>query len=203
MNIENENNINQWARDRKKILNDLKGYISEDRYIHTLGVEETAVKMARIFGIDENKASLAALLHDCAKELGQDEIMKMARQDGWPITKWDEQRPGELLHAPASAFLADKEFSIKDKDVLQAIKYHTLGNNHMSQLDMVIFVADMIEPNRNFPGVEKLRKIAFSDLIKAVLACLEHTLSYLHNKKIEVHPQTNETYLSLQRYKSK
>lgn len=190
--IDQKNNAN-----RDEILDRLKDSLSKDRYKHTLGVEETAVKMAKIYGVDEKKASLAALLHDSAKELSKDQIIEMAVKEGWPISKLEEKQPKELLHAPASAHIASQIFDIKDRDILQAITFHTLGNENMTPLEMIIFVADMVEANRSYPGVEELRSLAYIDLKNAAKACLEHTLSFLNNKKVEIHPQTSKTYQSL------
>lgn len=184
---------------RERILKKLKSYISEPRYQHTLGVEEIAIQIAKEYNINLEKICLAALLHDCAKERSKNDIIEMAKVQGWPITSLEEQQTGELLHAPASAYLAQRDFGICDNEVLDAITYHTLGREKMTTLEKIIFVADMIEPNRKFPGVAKLRSIATNNLENAMLACLEHTLGYLRNNNLPIHPQTDKTYQSLLR----
>ena len=105
------------------------------------------------------KARLAALLHDCAKELSLKEMQKLVSAESYEADQ-ELLSNGNLLHGLAGMIRAKQEFSISDNEVLEAIRVHTTGKVHMSKLDKVTFLADYIEPNRDFPGVDELRKVA-------------------------------------------
>lgn len=160
----------------------LKNMLDEERYVHSLGVQETAVKLAAKYGADTGKASTAGLIHDCAKRLGNDELLKMAKYCDIDIGIVYQKQP-ELLHGPVGAYVAEKEFLIYDKEILHAIKYHTTGCENMSLMDKVIYIADYIEPSRNFPGVDDLREETYRDLDSGVLMALDNTIRYVIVKK--------------------
>lgn len=142
--------------EREQYLAAIKPRMPEKRYIHTLGVMETAIQLAKIYGENESKAETAAILHDIAKYADiewMEEIVK-AQQLDQQLIGWGS----ELLHGPVGAYIAESEFGITDEEILNAIRFHTTGREAMSNLEKIIFVADMIEPNRKFDGVERLRK---------------------------------------------
>lgn len=142
--------------EREQYLAAIKPRMPEKRYIHTLGVMETAIQLAKIYGENESKAETAAILHDIAKYADiewMEEIVK-AQQLDQQLIGWGS----ELLHGPVGAYIAESEFGITDEEILNAIRFHTTGRVAMSNLEKIIFVADMIEPNRKFDGVERLRK---------------------------------------------
>lgn len=162
------------------------------RYNHTLRVVNIAVELAKKHGVDIEKAKTAAYYHDCAKYKSETILLKRAECFG--IMKSNIMRKNtELIHAPLSAKVAEKDYRIKDKEVLSAIKTHTTGRVNMSELDKVIYLADYIEPNRSFPGVNMARKLAFEDLDRAMLFALENTIKFLIEKKQLIAVETLET----------
>lgn len=178
--------------EREQYLAAIKPRMPEKRYIHTIGVMETAIELAKFYGEDEKKAETAAILHDIAKYAEIEWMEQIVRDE-----KLDARLIGwgsELLHGPIGAYIAESEFGITDEDMLNAIRFHTTGRVGMSQLEKIIFVADMIEPNRKFDGVERLRKKAKKNLDKAMSACVRHTLAFLIDTKQPIYPLSIECY---------
>nr|WP_308410492.1 bis(5'-nucleosyl)-tetraphosphatase (symmetrical) YqeK [Bacillus sp. Marseille-P3661] len=169
--------------------------MTEKRYNHTLGVMETAVNLAEKYGADLKKAELAAIFHDYAKFRPKDEMRMIILEQAMP--KELVEYHSELWHAPVGAFLVQKEIGIEDDDILQAIRFHTTGNKNMSLLDKIVFLADYIEPGRNFPGVDEARELAFKDLDAAVVLALKNTIKFLLDKNQLVYPDTLTTYNAL------
>ncbi|TCI37696.1 HD domain-containing protein [Exiguobacterium sp. SH3S2] len=165
--------------------------LPEKRYIHTLGVVETAERLARTYGEDVDQARLAAMLHDYAKYHDRDEMRQIVLDEHLDplLLEFDD----ELLHAPVGAVLLDRAYDL-DAEVISAIKNHTTGEPGMSRLDQILFVADAIEPNRRYPGVDVLRDLADVSLEAAVVATLRHTINYLLKKSVRIFPQTITTY---------
>jgi|SRR5690625_2569867 len=149
--------------------------IGKKRWAHSLRVLKEAEKLANLYGADLKQVYLAALLHDCGKLQDKDELLKRAKHFGIIL---DDIRMNnlELIHAPLGAKIAEKEFKITDKNVLKAIKYHTTGREGMSLLEKIIFLADYIEEARSFPGVEKVRQLAYKDLDRAIFQALDQTI---------------------------
>lgn len=171
------------------ILNYLKKHLSKKRYIHSINVSDVAEKLARYYGYDYNKAKLAGLVHDCAKDSSLTEQIYYAKNCGFPV---DEVtfKVRELLHAPASVYICRKVFNILDMDILYSIRYHTTGKSDMSLLEKIIFIADIIEPNREFECVEAIRNLAYDDLDSALLCALDSSIVYVVGKKALLHPDT-------------
>lgn len=159
------------------------------RYYHSIGVQKTAVKLAKIYSGPIQKASIAGLVHDCAKDLSDKELLKYAVKFGILL---DDvlYHSSKLLHGAVGAELAKTEFGINDEEILNAIKFHTIGKENMSLLEKIIYIADYIEPGRNFKGVELLRKAALSNLDKAVLMAIDNTIRYVLSKEELLHPLT-------------
>ena len=157
----------------EQIHTKLQSMIKPSRYQHTLGVVDTAVKLAEHYGtVPINKARMAALLHDCGKSIGD-----------------------ALSHAGIGAELAANEFGVKDKEILSAIACHTTGKAEMTELEKIIFIADYIEPGRDkAPNLELLRKKAFVDLNETMALILEDTLSYLREIGADIDEQSVKTY---------
>lgn len=183
--------------DRNTALNIVKKHLPERRYIHTLGVTDTAVMLAKRYGADERKAELAGIFHDYAKYRPKEEMQNIIRSENMPqdLLMYDS----ELWHAPVGAYLVKKEVGITDEEILDAIRYHTTGRPGMTTLEKVVFLADYIEPNRSFPGVEEVRKAAENSLDEAIVLCLQNTIRFLLSKNQLIYPQTVETYNDLQR----
>ncbi|OUM97770.1 MAG: hypothetical protein BAA04_11190 [Firmicutes bacterium ZCTH02-B6] len=161
--------------------------LTSQRFAHTVGVVETADQLARRFGLDVQRARVAAWLHDVAKDEPPESLLKRAKE--FDIV-FDEitARVTELWHALVGSEIARREFGIDDEDVLAAIRHHTTGRAGMSGLEQVIFLADVIEPGRAFPGVDELRRRSREDLEGAVLAALESTICYVIRQGGLLHP---------------
>lgn len=173
----------------------VKEHLTKERYIHTLGVMETAIELARRYGADEKKAELAAIFHDYAKFRPIDEMRQLIceHQLGEDFLHYGTQ----LLHAPCGAFLVNKEVGIEDEEILLAIRYHTTGRPNMTLLEKIIFIADYIEPNRKFPGVDEVRELANIDINQACIQSLKNTMSFLLQKEATIYPDTLNTYNQL------
>lgn len=181
--------------DKQKALSIVKDKLTSGRFTHTIGVMETAVRLAEQYGADVKKAELAAIFHDVAKCMPIIELKEIMEKNHLSLELLQHNK--ELWHAPVGAFLTKHEYGIEDVDVLQAITYHTSGHEEMNLLDKVIYVADYIEPNRQFPGVEEARKLADLDLNQALLYALKNTITYLIEKEQSVYPLTVKTYNSI------
>ncbi|KXG74625.1 hypothetical protein AN618_22210 [Fervidicola ferrireducens] len=173
------------------ILEDLKKNMTQKRFAHTLGVMETAVALAKRFGVDEEKAELAAMVHDCAKDIPEVEQLNLVREFGILLDEISMVETA-LVHAPLGAALAKIKYGIEDPGILRAVKVHTTGDPKMTPLDKVIFLADYIEPGRNFPGVDRLRKVAFEDLDEAVIMACDSTIKYVIEGGRLLHPRMVE-----------
>lgn len=156
----------------------LKTMLSEKRYHHSLGVQKTAVDLARKYNADDKKASIAGIVHDCAKGFSDEKLITIYKNCGMKMNAVYEKQP-QLLHGPVGAFVARKEFLITDGEILHAIEYHTTGCEDMSMLDKIIYIADYIEPGRNFPGVDELRSAAFVDINRSLIMAFDSTIRYV------------------------
>lgn len=181
--------------EREEALKIVKEQITDHRYQHTLGVMETAISLAKQYGADEKKAELAAIFHDYAKFRPKDELKQIILAQRYPEDLLDYH--SELWHAPAGAYLVEVEAGIKDKEVLDAITYHTSGRPGMTLLEKVIYLADYIEPGRHFPGVDEVRALAKEDLDKALIQAVKNTILFLMKKNQPVYPDSFQTYNDL------
>lgn len=157
---------------------EVKKRLNAPRFQHTLGVVESALKLANVYGADPDKARAAALLHDVAKEYDTERLLKAAFEFDIVLSDIERRMPA-LIHAPVGAQVARREFGVDDPDILAAIRYHTTGRAGMSLLERVVFLADYIEPGRVHPGVDPVREAAEYDLDQAVLLALDQTILYL------------------------
>lgn len=174
-----------YTNDRQRCDALVRKYLGEQRYEHSLGVEQAAIDLAERYGADEDKAGLAGLLHDITKEMNNQEMM----------LEYGAASPfDDTLHArtAASWLLANKY--VDDQDVLSAIRYHTTGRQSMNLLEKIIFVADAIEPTRDYPKVQKLRKTSKKDLDKAVYKVLRRTIKKLMKENSLIDPDTIHAY---------
>nr|WP_091837069.1 bis(5'-nucleosyl)-tetraphosphatase (symmetrical) YqeK [Marininema halotolerans] len=166
----------------------VKDELNRSRFEHTERVVDTALILAKRFGADPVKAEQAALLHDICKCWSEEKLKEHIVRGDYPNDLLQYNK--ELWHAPVGAYVVQKDLGIVDKEVLDAICYHTSGRPHMTLLDKVIFVADYMEPARRFPGVEEVRQLAESDLDRALLKSLDNTLLFLIQKGMTVYPLT-------------
>ena len=171
----------------------VKGRLSEKRYQHTLNVKKMAVKLARRYGVNEEKAALAALLHDAAKELPKAEMKAWMAQ--YPqYAEGGESRPIPVWHGVCAAILARTEWGVTDEAVLSAIACHTAGKPGMTKLDKIVYLADMTSKERDWPGVNKLRKLEMKDLDAAMLAALKQTNDFVLSQSKPLDPMSKAAY---------
>lgn len=171
----------------------VKGRLSEKRYQHTLNVKKMAVKLARRYGVNEEKAALAALLHDAAKEIPKEEMKAWMAQ--YPqYAEGGESRPVPVWHGVCAAILARTEWGVTDEAVLSAIACHTAGKPGMTKLDKVVYLADMTSKERDWPGVNKLRKLEMKDLDAAMLAALKQTNDFVLSQGKPLDPMSKAAY---------
>ncbi|HCC32541.1 MAG TPA: phosphohydrolase [Clostridiales bacterium] len=145
--------------------------------------------LAHRYGLDREQARLAAFLHDIARDMETSELLKRVSEYGILIDEMEAREP-LLLHAKVGATMARKLLGIEDAAVLQAVERHTTGAPGMTVLDAVVYVADYIEPGRDFPGVDEVRRAAGQDLAHAVVLAMNGTLQYLLRENRLVHPRT-------------
>ncbi len=165
--------------------------LSEERYGHTVRVADIAERLATLHGLDPKKARLAALLHDAAREKGEKELSRIADEEGIAMSDLERERP-VLLHGPVVAELARRELGVEDEEVLEAVHAHTTGEPGMGPLALALYVADKVEPDRDQPGVEDLRKLALEDLHRAAKTALEDSISYNERRGHPTHPKSRQ-----------
>ena len=161
--------------------------LSEKRYGHTVRVANTAESLARKHGLDPAQTRLAALLHDAARETEPDEFLRLAKEWNLSVGEPERQSP-KLLHGPVAAELARRELGVANEEVLVAIRVHTIGAAEMGPLALALYVADKIEPARDYPSVGKIRDLASSDLREAAAESLRRVIAYNEGRGRSVHP---------------
>ncbi len=165
--------------------------IGEKRYEHSLRVMETAGKLAEIYGADRSKVKTAAILHDCAKYSSKIGLLKKIDDFDIILDNIWKNNLG-ILHGPIGAKVAEEEYGVSDVEILDAIYYHSTGRINMSILDKIIYIADYIEPKRNYPRIETIRAMAFEDLNMSILMAMNDTILYLVENNRLIHPNTLE-----------
>ena len=171
----------------------VRGRLSDKRYEHTINVKKMAVKLAKRYGADEEKAALAAILHDSAKEISKDEMREIMRQ--YPqYSEGGESRPTPVWHGICASILARTQWGVEDEAILSAIACHTAGKPGMSKLDKIVYLADMTSAERDWPGVNKLRKLELKDLDAAMLAALKQTNDFVLSQGKPLDPVSKAAY---------
>ena len=165
-------------------------YLKYKRIPHVLGTEQEAVRLAERYGADVRKAQVAALLHDCTKKLDMEQQLALCRRYGIRLDEL-EQKALKLLHAKTGAAIARDVFGVDD-EIYRAIWWHTTGHANMTLLEKIIYLADYIEPSRDFPGVDKLRSVCYKDLDEGLLLGLEMSIEEMTNMGNPVHHATIE-----------
>ena len=166
------------------------GLLNPNRVRHVLGCRDTAVELAKRWGADTVDAARAGMLHDVTKALDGPLQLTLCRAYGTLLDDFSKKYP-KTLHALTGSLVAERIFG-ENKAVVSAIRHHTTGKADMNVLEAIIYVADYMEPNRDFPGVEELRALAFSDLQAALKLGLEMTLVHLKNQGSEVSPESRQ-----------
>lgn len=177
---------------RLELIDRLRAALSKERFEHVCRVEATAIELAQLNGVDIERASIAGLCHDYAKQRPDQDFIQIIH---------DKKLNPQLLnygnaiwHGIVGAEMVKDELGVYDEDILNAIRQHTTGNDYMTKLAQIIYMADYIEPGRNFSGVEEARKVTKHDLGAGVAYQTKHTLEYLIMKGQPVYPQTLLTY---------
>lgn len=175
-----------------EINNKLKSTLKPQRYRHSVSVAETAKELAVLYGADEEKAYFAGLVHDCAKNYSREELFELSLKysielDDISKTSWG------LIHGYVGAELAKHEYGICDKDIYDAIYYHTIGKADMPLLTEIIYLADGIEPMRNYAGVDEIRMVSQTNLYKALVMYTDATIKYVLKRGFLLHPAAIET----------
>ena len=156
----------------------IKEKLSPDRFTHSLAVADAAVTMGRTFGGDLVKTAIAGMLHDRAKDMPDSELLAFAQEHSLISDQSEIDRPS-LLHGPVAACLAADEWGVDDEDILQSIRYHTTGEAGLCKEACIVFMADLIEPARSYPGVDTLRQLCRRDLKAAMIEALQQTFIYV------------------------
>lgn len=183
-----------YAGSRKELIAKVKEQVSEKRFKHILGVEQAALELARANDYELEKASVAAIVHDYAKERSDSEFKALIVQTGLEqdLLNWNNF----IWHGVVGAEIIKKELKITDEEILNAVRRHTVGAKEMTMLDQIVYVADYIEPGRDFPGVDQARQLAAESLRAAVEFETKHTLLYLMNNDKTIYPAAILTYNS-------
>lgn len=179
-----------WTRN--DILTEVKSKMKIQRFEHILRVEKSALELAQIYNGNLEACSLAAILHDYAKELPKETMDSIVQEEQWNPEIF--QYGSQIWHGPAGAYFAEKKFGITDEAILTAIRDHTIGSEKMSLTGKILFVADYIEPGRKFPGVQTARALAMESLDQAAMFKITQTIIYLVEKGILVYPETLTVY---------
>lgn len=172
--------------------------LSEKRYTHVLGVADTAERLARIHGLPQEKTRLAALLHDVCRESEPRELLEAAWGYGIEVDSFTKERP-MLLHGPVAAEDARRELGLEDPEILEAVRVHTTGSVDMSPLALAVYVADKIEPGRDYPSVGGFRELAERDLYEAAASILRATEAHNENRGKSTHPDSQSMLAWLER----
>lgn len=181
----------------KKLISWLRDNLGEKRYQHSIGCAECSVELAKKFGLDENRAYVAGLLHDCAKCFEKDKMLEIAAKIDLEEKELSNYK---VLHAPVSAYVAKNELGINDEEILSAIRWHTLGKVDMSDFEKIVFLADKIE--------HKTRDLEYRKVIldvldrpdglnQALLICYKETIKSLVKRGLTICQDTIDIYNNL------
>lgn len=172
----------------QEMIEKIKDLLPMERYEHVLEVVKMSKKLARVHGINSQKAEIAAYLHDVSKFFDLEHLQEYVKKN----TAINTYTIGELLHGFAGALYARNRFNIEDMDILNAIRYHTIGRSGMSDLEKLIYISDAVEETRNYPQVKEIREMAYKNLDKAILMETDRKIAYLISKNAIIHPSTIE-----------
>ena len=174
----------------EEVRKEIKNILSEKRYYHSQCVEERCVEFAKIYNEDTKKARLIGIAHDIAKEMSDEEKLKILEERNIKITEMEKENPG-LLHGKVGAILAKEKFDF-DEEMLDAIKNHTKGASNMSLLSEILFVADSCGADRKYEGTKETYELAKQNLKAAIIRCMDRTIIERIEKQKIIDPQTLE-----------
>ena len=184
---------------KEELLKWLKTNLNEERYEHSIGTAECAKELAEQFGVNSEKAYIAGLLHDCAKCFSNEKLLSII--NAHLVIEESEKSNPKTLHAPVSAYVAEKEFGVVDSEILSAIRWHTLGKLNMTDFEKIIFLADKIEPRtREKCHCEPIKQCLSDEngLNSAMLQCYRQTIKSLIDRDLKICPATVDIYNYLQ-----
>lgn len=179
-----------------KYVKIIREKLDDYRYEHSINVAEKAAEIAGQYGADIEKAYLAGLLHDVTKNLTDEEQLHFFDTFGIMLTDAEKSSP-KVWHAISAWVFIKEELGIKEKDILDAVRYHTTGRADMSLLEKVVYIADFTSKDRKYPDVDVLRKIVSENLEDGVIYALSYTISSLSGKNKVIHPDTFNAYNQL------
>ncbi len=175
-----------------EIIKKLEIILSPGRFNHSLEVMKASIRLAEKYGEDAEKAALAGLVHDCAKDMRKDDILPACKKYGIIVDEITASRP-ELLHGQIGSHMAAELFGIECPGILAAIADHTMGRPGMDKLSSIVFIADYIEDSRDYKGVDVIREAAKESLEKAIVAGIDNTIRHILDKGRFLHSQTVAT----------
>lgn len=169
-----------------------KANMDEKRFQHCVRVSETSRQLARLNNYDEEKAALAGFVHDYAKQIPVEEYIKVIKEQDFDpdLLNWNRA----IWHGIVGTYFIERDLKIRDPEILTAVNRHTTGDIKMTTLDKIVYMADYIEPGRDFSGVDEARKITLADLDKGVGYQLAHTLEFLIEQRNRIYPRTLASY---------
>lgn len=165
----------------------LKASLPLKRYNHSVAVYETALELAAAHKLDMDKVAVSALLHDCGREVAGRDSLAKAAELGIAVDETEANQP-ILLHAKLGVYYAEHKYGVTDKEILDGILYHTTGARDMTPLAMAVYLADLLEPTRDFPGIDEMRALAKQDMEKAMMRAYAQTIRYLLEYDLLIHP---------------
>ncbi|HOJ50207.1 MAG TPA: bis(5'-nucleosyl)-tetraphosphatase (symmetrical) YqeK [Spirochaetota bacterium] len=169
-----------------------ESYLTTKRLVHTLSVEETAVKIASFYSVDENKVRIASILHDIAKDIPIEKSLEIAKEYNIDISDIFIKNP-DLIHAFLGAIIAKNDFGIDDQEIIESIKYHTLGKENMGLISLIVYISDFVEPNKKVSN--KIKEIIVKEAMSgyiyraAFMVCVEK-IKYVISEMKYMHPDT-------------
>ena len=176
--------------DEKTYLADLRARLDDYRFTHSVNVAKTCRELAKMYGCDEEKAYFAGLLHDVFKNEPKEKMLAFFEQNGIVLSECERSAP-KLWHAIGGSVYLQKTYGF-DEEFIRAVRYHTTGRANMTLLEKIIYLADYIEPTRDFPDVDVLRKACYEDLDKGLLLGLEMSIEEMQRMGNPVHHATVE-----------
>lgn len=184
--------------DDRTIERYIKKHLSEKRYMHSRRTAETTEKLCRLYGFDPKKGWHAGLLHDVAREIPDEEVLRLVEKDGLGVSKIEREYP-VLLHGRAGAVIAESELGITDNEILDAVRWHTTGKRGMSGITSILYAADYIEPGRMHIDNDFRVKIRELNLNQLVMEVVRSSIAYCRSKGYSVAEQTFMLYHDLEK----
>lgn len=179
--------------EKEKAMNWLRKRLPQDRFEHSVGAMKMAGELAVRYGVDRDKAEFAGLVHDCAKGMTGEELLNFCDEHGIEVNGIYRLQP-LLLHGAVGAVIVKNEFKTADQDILNAIRFHTTGRRGMSTLEKIVYLADLIEPARKFPGADELRKLAAESLNRAMFKAIGLSIGRVISKGKMIDPNSIDAW---------